>query len=381
MSGDDARSGLGDSGESSPSGTRFPCSGCGADVAWDPTQGALRCPYCGTVSDALSALSPGLAEHPLELAAGSASLASDVLAEGAREVTCTGCGTTVSFLPPQVAGDCPFCGAKIVAQAVDAHPLLAPDGVLPFTVDRSAARESVRGWIRTRWFAPSALKKMARDAGICGVYLPFWTYDAQTEADYVGERGEYYWVEESYTTTDSEGRTVQRTRSVRRTRWYPAAGSVWHTFDDVLVPAARSVDSDRLDALAPWDLGAAVPFRPEFLSGFQAQRYQVDPLAGSEEAKHRMERVIDVLIRRDIGGDEQRVHHRDIRYSEMTFKHLLLPVWMAAYRFNQRVYQVMVNARTGEVIGERPWSVWKIAFTVLLAFAIAALVWWRTNQG
>lgn len=366
--------------ETAPGRTRFPCSGCGADVAWDPSKGALRCPYCGTVSDALSALAPGLAEHPLDLAADSSGLASTVLAEGAREVSCTGCGTTVSFLPPEVAGDCPFCGARIVAQAVDAHPLLAPDGVLPFTVDQSSAKASIRRWIHSRWFAPNALKKMARDAGIRGVYLPFWTYDARTETDYVGERGEHYWDEETYTTTDSEGRTVRRTRSVRRTRWYPAAGSVSHDFDDVLVPAARSVSTDRLDALAPWDLGSAVPFRPEFLSGFQAQRYEVDPLAGSEEAKSRMARVIDVLIRQDIGGDEQRVHHREIRFSDETFKHLLLPVWMAAYRFNQRVFQVMVNARTGEVIGERPWSAWKIGFAVVAALVLAAFVWWRANQ-
>ena len=369
------------SSESAGPGQRFPCSSCGADVAWDPSQGALRCPYCGTVSASLSALPKDLPEHPIELAFDSAALSSGVLAAGALDVRCTGCGTTVSFLPPKVAGDCPFCGAKIVAQPVDSHPLLAPDGVLPFAVDRSAAKASVRKWVQSRWFAPSALKRMAQDAGISGVYLPFWTFDAGTTTQYIGERGEHYWVEESYTTTDSEGRTVQRTRSVRRTRWYPASGVVERHFDDVLVPGARSVDPARLDALAPWDLGSALEFRPDYLSGFQAQRYEIDPAVGSEEAKRRMEAVIDVLIRRDIGGDEQRVHHRDTAYDAVTFKHLLLPVWLAAYRYQQRVYQVMVNARTGEVIGERPWSIWKIAALVLLCAGIAALVWWRSNSG
>ena len=359
---------------------RFPCDGCGADFEWDPSRGALRCPYCGTSARVASPTSAVLVEHPLERAMLRPESLAAALGDGAQEIACGGCGATVTFLPPQSAGECAFCGARLVAQPTDSDPLLAPDGVLPFSVHRDRARASVRGWIQSRWFAPNALKKMARESGIRGVYLPFWTYDARTTTQYVGERGEHYWVEETYTTTDSEGRTVQRTRSVRRTRWYPAAGVVHRDFDDVLVPAATSLDQERLDALSPWDLAEAVPYRPEYLSGFQAQRYQLDPLPGCDEAKRRMGVVIDGMVRRDIGGDEQRVHHIDTGFADVTFKHLLLPVWLAAYRYRDRVYQVMVNARTGEVTGDRPWSVWKIAVAVLLGVAVAILSWWLINR-
>jgi len=322
-----------------------------------------------------------LVEHPIEEASAGAAVSLARIAESALEVDCGGCGSTVAFAPPDTAGACPFCGARIVAQPESADPLLAPDGVLPFQVDRKRATEAMRAWIRTRWFAPNALKSMARDAGMQGVYLPHWTYDASTHTDYVGERGEHYWETETYTETDSEGRTVERTRQVRRTRWWPASGSVSRDFDDVLVPATRAVSDARLVALAPWDLASAVPFRGEYLSGFRAQRYQLDPLEGMVSARGIMSGVIEHDVRRDIGGDEQRVWSKDTTYSGETFKHLLLPVWLAAYRYDGRVYQTMVNARTGDVVGERPYSIWKIAAAVLCGILLAVAIWWFTREG
>ncbi len=342
--------------------------------------GSLKCPYCGSVSAVSSPTDAALVEHPFEEAGTGSAPSLSRIAEGALEVACGGCGSTVAFAPPDTAGSCPFCGARIVAQPESADPLLAPDGVLPFQIDRKRAAEAMRVWIRSRWFAPNALKTMARDAGMQGVYLPHWTYDASTATGYVGERGEHYWDTETYTTTDSDGREVERTRQVRRTRWYPASGTVARDFDDVLVPATTSVSADRLAALAPWDLATATPFRGEYLSGFRAQRYQIDPVSGMGTARRIMDGVIDHDVRRDIGGDEQRVWSKDTVFSNVTFKHLLLPVWLAAYRFDGKVYQTMVNARTGEVVGDRPYSVWKIAATVVAGIMVVVAVWWFTRE-
>lgn len=355
-------------------GKRFPCSGCGADMEWDPKSGAMRCPYCGQVTQIAAPVAAGIAEHPIEayLDAGSAALAR--MSAAALQATCSGCGSTVAFEPPEVAGSCPFCGARIVAQPVAADPLIAPDGVLPFAVARKDALARIQQWLSSRWFAPDALKKMARQDGIGGVYLPFWTYDADTRTRYTGQRGEHYWETEHYTENDAEGRPVHKTRQVQKTRWYPASGTVTRFFDDVLVPGTHAVDNARLNALEPWDLEDAVPYRPEFLSGFKAQRYQVELGEGLETAKQVMESVIVGDIRQDIGGDEQRIHGFDTDYRAVAFKHLLLPVWIAAYRFEGKVYQVAVNARTGEVSGERPYSVWKIAFLVLAILAVAAAI-------
>ena len=276
------------------------------------------------------------------------------------------------FEPPEVAGSCPICANALVAQPKAADPAIAPNGLLPVKVLKEQAMSEVRDWLKTRWFAPNALKSMARQEGIGGIYLPFWDYDADTDSRYTGERGEHYFETESYSTTDSQGRTVNETRQVQRTRWYPASGEVARHFDGVLVAASHSVAEAKLDALQPWDLESLCVYEPAYLSGFKAQRYQVELPAGFDKAKTTMQRTISDDVRRQIGGDEQRIESLETQYANVMFRHLLLPVWIGAYRFQGKVYQVAVNARTGEVQGERPYSVIKI--TLLVIFVLFAIL-------
>lgn len=346
---------------------RFRCPQCSADMEFDPGSGGLKCRFCGHAEALPESHAP--ATHPFEEALAHPSIP---ISEKAMEVTCGGCGSVVAFEPPTVAGSCSFCGAAIVAAPKAADPLIAPDAVLPFHVAKSAAQTEVRQWLASRWFAPSALKKMAEEEGIGGVYLPFWTYDAATQSRYTGERGDHYWETESYTETDNTGNTVQRTRQVQRTRWSSASGHVSRAFDNVLIAATKSVKEERLNALNPWDLEALCQYEPAYLAGFKAQRYQVELPQGFEKAKQVMATTIDGDVRRDIGGDEQRVDQVETEYSAVMFRHLLLPVWMGAYRFQSKVYQVAVNARTGEVQGERPYSAGKI--TLLVAAIVLAIL-------
>jgi hypothetical protein len=302
------------------------------------------------------------------------------VAENALEVSCDRCGATVTFTPPEVAGECPCCGRAIVAQPKSADPMVAPEGLLPFRITQQQANESLKQWLASRWFAPNALKKFAYHDSIKGVYIPFWTYDANTNSNYTGERGEYYYVTESYTDRDAQGNMVTKTRQVRRTRWYAASGEVSRQFDDILVAATKSVSRPRLASLEPWDLELLNPYEPAYISGYKAQRYQVGLDEGFAEAKAVMARVIEDDVRNDIGGDEQRVHNIDSSYSEITFKHILLPVYIGAYRFNQKIYQIMINARTGEVQGDRPYSIWKIAFLILFLLVIAGIIIYLKQQ-
>jgi ribosomal protein S27E len=343
-------------------------------MAFDPASGALKCPYCGsTEAVPQDAAARPVQENPIEayLHAGPERLAR--LSAAAVQVTCTSCGATTTFEPPEVAGFCAFCGAKIVAQPVAADPLIAPEAVLPFQLPKKQAVQAIKAWLSSRWFAPNALKEMARHESIQGVYLPFWTYDARTVSDYTGQRGEHYYETEYYTEQDQNGNTVRRSRQVQRTRWWPASGRVARDFDDVTIPASSSVDTLRQHALDPWDLEQLVPYTPAYLSGFKAQRYQVELGDGFESARSIMAGVIEGDVRSDIGGDEQRIGSIDTQHFGVTFKHILLPIWIAAYRFNGKIYQVVVNARTAEVQGERPYSIWKIAGLVLLILGAIAL--------
>ena len=289
----------------------------------------------------------------------------DKLAANALEVQCQSCGAKSIFTPPEVAGRCEFCGVQIVAQPKSADPILTPSGLLPFRITQPQASGELKQWLSSRWFAPNGLKHFAQPEAIHGVYLPFWTYDTCTTTDYTGQRGEHYYTTETYYETDSRGNQVQRTRQVRHTRWYPASGNVRGAFDDILIPATLSLSQERLAELEPWDLDELKPYEPAFLSGFKAQRYQVDLAQGFERAKEIIAPTIESDIRSDIGGDEQTIESLSTEYYETTFKHLLLPVYAGAYRYNGKLFQILVNGRTGEIQGDRPYSFWKIALLVV----------------
>lgn len=363
-----------DSSVVAPSARRYRCPGCGAELLFQPSHNSLRCEYCGR-QEHIPATFEAVNERSFEEYLTPRAAQLQMLAARACEVQCESCGATTVFTPPEVAGKCDFCGAKIVAQPKSSDPLVAPEGVLPFHFTPAQSSEAVRRWMQSLWFAPSALKKFANQESISGVYLPYWTYDAYAVSHYTGRRGEHYFETEHYTTTDHNGNRVTRTRQVRKTRWYDASGKVSRRFDDILIPASAALPAPRLRALEPWDLSQLVAYEPAYLLGFKAQRYQVDLRGGFEQAQQRAAPVISDDIRRDIGGDEQQIDQQRTHYSAVTFKHILLPVYVSAYRYRHQIYQVLINGRTGEVQGDRPYSVWKILLLILFVlFVIGAAV-------
>jgi DNA-directed RNA polymerase subunit RPC12/RpoP len=351
----------------------YPCSSCGADLLYEPTDGYLTCPYCGH-KEQISETSDSVSERPFTEYLQVRPEQMGKMAANALEVKCQSCGATITFTPPEVAGRCEFCGVQIVAQPKAADPIVAPEAVLPFSHTALQANSGLRQWLSSRWFAPNALKHFAQPDAIHGIYLPFWTYDTNTTSRYTGERGEYYYVTETYYETDSNGNQVARQREVRQTSWSSASGVVNVYFDDILVNATLSLPEHRLAELEPWDLDNLKNYDPAFLAGFRAQRYQVDLAQGFERAKELAHPTIEAAIRTDIGGDEQRITGIATDYSNITFKHILLPVYAGAYRFNGKVYQIVVNGRTGEIQGDRPYSVWKIAALVVFLGFLLLLV-------
>jgi hypothetical protein len=220
--------------------------------------------------------------------------------------------------------------------------------------------------VKGLWLAPGALKKYAQsDAAMTGTYLPFWTYDCATASDYTGERGEHYYATESYTTRNASGQSVTNTRRVQHTRWTPAAGHVERFHDDVLVLASESLPPALRGATRAWNLKELVAYQPEYVSGFRAEAYQVGLREGYPIAKQAIDADIYTMVCRDIGADAQRVHHVATRYTDVKFKHVLLPVWISAYRFNNKTYRFLVNGQTGEVAGESPLSWQKVTFLVI----------------
>jgi len=352
--------------------TTYPCGGCGARLEFAPGSTSMQCPYCGFRQE----IAAGDREIR-EIAYGElATLPRKPVASiGAYVFVCQRCSARTET--NETASVCQFCGAPLVIDAM-ASGQIVPEGVLPFALDRARVRDSMRSWVESRWFAPSGLKKVSETESMKSTYVPHWTFDSQTVSDYRGQRGEHYWVTETY--TDSEGKS--QTRRVQKTRWYPAGGTVSRAFDDVLVPASVVLPTKKIDDLAPWPLEKAQPYQPEFLSGHFALRYDVEPENGFTEARSRMAPVIEQDCRRDIGGDEQRVSSVNTRHNDVTFKLLLLPVWIATFIYAGKSWQILVNGLTGEVHGERPWSRLKIALAVIAALiVIAVVVYFFTRHG
>jgi len=286
--------------------------------------------------------------------------------EERRVSSCPNCGALVEFDAATHAAQCPFCATPVVADT-GVHRQIKPKGQLPFALAEDDARTAMNGWLGKLWFAPNALKEYARNGRrMQGIYVPYWTYDADTASDYSGARGTVYYETR---TVHRNGRT--ETEQVERVSWMPVSGHVARFFDDVLVLASRALPKKFTDALEPWDLAALEPYRPEFLAGFRAEAYTVELQDGYDEARRIMDGMIERDVRFDIGGDRQRINAINTQVSDVTFKHILLPVWLAAYSFRGKTFRFVVNGRTGRVQGERPWSVWKIAFAVLLVALVA----------
>jgi LSD1 subclass zinc finger protein len=340
----------------------FPCTGCGAKLSFAPGTSTLKCEYCGT-TNAFREDDARIEELDFDTFLKALEGKQETVEE--EHVRCDKCGAEQNLPSNLFASRCTFCAAAIVSKSY-ANRRIKPKSLVPFQVDRRRAQDSFRTWVRKLWLAPNDLKRYAQsDPGLTGVYLPFWTYDAWSASDYRGERGDDFNRNETYTTTNSQGESVTQTRTVRETRWTSVTGHVDKFHNDVLVMASRSLPADIVGATERWDLMKLVPYKPEYVSGFQAEAYQVGLKEGFPLARAVIDEQIRYAIERDIGGDHQRVHSVSTRYSDVKFKHVLLPVWVSAYRYRGKPFRFIINGQTGEVSGESPKSAWKIAFLVI----------------
>ncbi|MBO9398320.1 primosomal protein N' (replication factor Y) - superfamily II helicase [Shimia sp. R9_2] len=346
--------------------TRFPCPQCGADYRFAPAQGKLICDHCGH-EEATEQGDRAAAITELDFRAALAEQLPAAEVMETRATTCPNCAAHVVFDGDTHATECAFCATPVVVDT-GTHRQIKPRAVLPFQLAEPAAHDAMNDWLGGLWFAPNGLQDYAhKGRKMDGIYVPYWTYDADTKSSYRGERGTVYYVTE---TVMRDGKAEQR--RVQKIRWRPASGHVARWFDDILVLASKALPKKYTDALQPWDLSALEPYSPEFLAGFQAEGYTVELTEGYEEARAHMDRVIRRDVAFDIGGDRQRIHNVQTAVSDVSFKHILLPVWLAAYKYRGKSYRFVVNGQTGRVQGERPYSTWKIAFAVACAALAAA---------
>lgn len=334
----------------------FTCASCGAQLEYAPGTRSMKCPYCGHENPI--AASPWSAVAEIDYATGLAEAERSAATETVPVISCKRCAAAFQLDPAIQASRCPFCGTPIVLES-RAVTHLRPGAVLPFGFDAKAARSKYEAWLSGLWFAPNDVKRLAKtDNGFIGMYVPYWTYDAATTSDYTGQRGV------TYTRVVQDG---DKTRTETEIRWTPCSGTVSRDFDDVLVVASQSLPQAYLDRLEPWDLTELAGYDPSYLRGFGAQTYQLGLADGFEAAKQKMDGVIRRDVCADIGGDRQTIASLRTVYDAVTFKHVLLPVWLNSFRYGGKGYSFVINGRTGKVQGQRPWSWVKIGLAVLAA--------------
>ncbi len=298
------------------------CPACGAQAEWNPATQKLACPFCGTESPYRVDRETGRVVE-LDLVAALRALPAEARSwhEQRRSVQCQSCRAVMVFELARVGQNCEFCGSPALVDTV--HSL----------------------------------------------YIPYWTFDAKVHCPWDAEAGYYYYVPVTHIV---KGRPTVRME--RRTRWEPASGVVDTFFDDEAVPGTQGLAPGLLRRVEPFPTGEVVPYDTAFLSGHVVEHYKVVLLDAAQHAQEQMHARLEQLCAQQVPGDT----HRNLRihpdYSNRTFKHILVPIWLLSYNYGARAFQVIVNGYTGAIAGEYPKSVWKILLLVVAAVLAAVLI-------
>ena len=353
-------------------GQTYPCLQCGANLAYDPAAGMLLCGSCGYSRPVALDPAQGIPSHDMLAMRRNPELrgllASASLDGAVYEIQCQNCGGTTTFTGTLTATKCPFCATPIQRTDIQNAPdRLKVDGVLPFAIPSELAHENVDKWINSRWFAPSEFKKYRELGSLSSVYMSYFAYTTDALSDYTGQRGR------RYTVVVGSG---DNRRTETRVDWTPVSGRVYNAFRDVPALANNNLDAGRVADLKPWPLDQIRPFTTEYLAGHLSNTYDRGPedtfaVARDEE----IDPVIRETVRRDIGGDEQRIHRVNSHFDPLDFRYVLIPLWLLTVIYSGKPFQVYINGVTGEVQGQRPYSVVKIVSAIVGVILVIVAIW------
>lgn len=342
----------------------YPCVNCGSELSFDIESQSLLCRSCGS-SRNIGDQDKAVTENDLIMALERQE--SKLPKVTVIKVSCGSCSAYLEFDPSVKGANCGYCGASLEIKGGLTSERIPPDAVLPFQVDKRQADRNLDAWVKKRWFAPSDFKQTGTNGKLEGTNLPFFTFDSLTYSQYSGSRGEDYTVE--------VGQGDNR-RTETRTKWTPVSGHVIEDFDDVLVFATNPISEHLIERLQPWPLDQAKPFHKDYVTGKVFLSYASGLRECFGEAKLKMREAIAHSVKRDIGGDRQSIDRLETQHEALTYKHVVLPVWLMAYRYKNKAYHVAVNAVTGEVSGSRPYSTLKIVGAFLAFAAISGFAYY-----
>ena len=342
------------------------CPNCGAALQFDPVTGGLTCRFCEYKEEIRETIDEAGEEKKAE----ELDLFSETNTEGYdwgaknKVVICKSCGAESIYDELQIADVCPYCGSNQVMQASEDVKTLAPGGVVPFRIDDKQAGNLFAKWIKGKFFCPKQAKESAKPEAFKGVYLPYWTYDADTDSKYSARYG----IDRE--TKDRDGNTH------KETDWHQTFGVYRKFFDDVLVFGSKRYEKDLMARIEPFDTAENKAYQPKYLEGFTAERYSIGLKDGWTAATEKMHKQIESDVREEVRRKYNADHVDQVQietaFRKTTYKYLLLPVWMSAFTYKNKIYRFLVNGQSGKVGGKTPVS--GIRVTLTIAIVIAAIV-------
>jgi len=346
----------------------FICKNCGGTLRFDPVSDELKCDFCGSIEH-INRSNIEIKEYDYK--EGLSKLSTKKV--DSREIICNKCGAKIELESYLISSNCPYCNTPLIT---DFTKPIEPKSLIPFNITQKDAQERFKKWIGSLWFAPTQLKDFVDgNRKLTGYYLPYWTFDSQTETRYSGERGDIYFVKVQRR-VEINGREEIVEEEEPRIRWTPVRGEVYNSFDDITVGASKTLPHSLLDSLAPWNTKELIPFNQKYLSGFVSEEYSIDLNDGFRYAKKEMERIIIRTIKADIGGDQQRIGYMKTEYNNITYKDVLFPIYSAEFKWKGKVYDYLINGQSGKVVGERPYSIVKISIAIISCLTLLAILYY-----
>jgi DNA-directed RNA polymerase subunit RPC12/RpoP len=347
----------------------FKCPQCGADTAYSVAEGGLVCTYCGYYEPPKKEV-VGKGAQEFEFKVETLERAANGWGEARKELVCQNCGARISLPPGALTASCPYCTSNKVIQREAPQDVLRPRFLVPFKVEKQNCQRIARQWLGSSWMTPKSLQNVARITEFAPVYMPFWTFDSVANADWKAEVG-HTRTERYYDASSKSWKT--RTRIV----WRWESGRVRLPFDDLVVPGTARVSGLLLGRINNFNLSDLVSYDPEFLAGMQAQAYDIPLEDAWDRGRRQMREATREACVQQASTSRIRNFSMNLDFSDESWRYILLPVYISAYAYQNKVYQVMVNGQSGAISGQRPvdWNkVWLVIAGLLAPGLIIGLI-------
>lgn len=345
----------------------FNCPQCGAATAFSAANGGLSCTHCGYYQPPQKE-AVGRGAEQFEFTLETMTRSAQGWGVARKEISCQNCGAETSLPAESLTFTCAFCGSNKVVQRQPAQDILRPRFVAPFKVEPAACQHIASTWLGDSWMVPADLRQGSRLGDFIGVYLPYWTFDADARAAWKAEVG-HTRTERYYQNGEWKERTV--------VDWRWESGDVQRHFDDLLIPGTSRVSQAHLGAIRAFDLNTLSPYSPEFLAGFQAQAYDTPLEKAWDAGRQQMREETRKTCIDQASTSQVRNFSMQLDFANESWRYILLPVYLANYTYSGRTYHAMINGQSGAIAGQRPvdWNkIWLVILLLLVPGAVLSLI-------